>query len=375
MWPDSLLASRALAAPQFFFVLLVATVLMLDAWPLETRADSGAQTGKATESGQGKTDVPAPQPEVAPAGVTQAQLALLREALDGSEQNRLAAFSRLHDKKAEVRNEFPDITDAMIEKSQYSVGVALMSFGRTDEAVAVLIREAWLLSASAQIYLQIAYEKGVASLRPFDPRILRFFRESSAVGVPRSQHALGEILLRGWGVEANAEEGTRLLRKAGFGDSYMVLMREALSRRDMTAVFEHLHAAAERDVALAHYELGIYAQESGDYEKAFTHLSRALELSPQDPATRLELARMYSSGQGVPQDTRRGFEMMKAVADEQHDPKAAAIAQANVGFFYLRGSGVELSPEKAREYLEKAAASGVEGIAEIAAKQLEDIPD
>jgi len=375
MWPDSLLAPRALAAPRFFFVLLIAAVLMLGAWSLEARADSGAPTGKATEPGPGKTDVPGPQPEVAPAGVTQAQLELLREALDGSEQNRLAAFSRLYDKKAEVRSEFPDITDAMIEKSQSSVGVALMSLGRTDEAVAVLIREAWLLSPSAQIYLRIAYKHGIEPLRSFDPRILRFFRESAAVGVPRSQLALGEILLRGWGVEANAEEGTRLLRKADFGDSYMVLMREALDRRDMPAVFRNLHAAAERDVALAHYELGIYAQEAGDQEKAFTHLSRAHELSPQDPATRLELARLYASGQGVPQDTRRGFEMMKAVADEQHDPKAAAIAQVNVGFFYLRGSGVERSPEKAREYLEKAAASGVEGIAEIAAKQLEDIPD
>ena len=166
-----------------------------------------------------------------------------------------------------------------------------------------------------------------------------------------------------------------MLHKADFGDSYMVLMREALDRRDMPAVFENLHAAAERNVALAHYELGIYAQESRAHEKAFAHLSRAHELSPQDPATRLELARMYASGQGVPQDTRRGFEMMKAVADEQLDPKATAIAQVNVGFFYLGGSGVEPSPEKARGYLEKAAASGVEGIAEIAAKQLGELPD
>lgn len=30
--------------------------------------------------------------------------------------------------------------------------------------------------------------------------------------------------------------------------------------------------------------------------------------------------------------------MTTAVADEQHDPKAAAIARANVGFFYLEGS-------------------------------------
>ena len=375
MWPDSLLVPRALAAPRFFFVLLVATVLMLGAWPLEARADSGAQTNKSTEAGPAKTDLPVPQPEVAPAGVTQAQLELLREALAGSEQNRLAAFSRLQDEKAEIQSEFPDITDAMIEKSQSSVGVALMSLGRTDEAVGVLIREAWLLSTSARIYLQIAYKNGITPLRPFDPRILRFFRESAAVGVPRSQHALGEILLRGWGVEANAEEGRRLLRKADFGDSYMVLMREALSRGDMPAVFENLNAAAERDVALAHYELGIYAQEAGDQEKAFAHLSRAHELSPQNPATRLELARMYASGEGVPQDARRGFEMMKAVADEQLDPKAAAIAQVNVGFFYLGGSGVEHSLGKAREYLEKAAASGVEGIAEFAAKELEELSD
>jgi len=67
--------------------------------------------------------------------------------------------------------------------------------------------------------------------------------------------------------------------------------------------------------------------------------------------------------------------MMKALADEQQDPKAAAIAQVNVGFFYLGGSGVERSPEKAREYLERAAASGVEGIAEIAAKELEELSD
>jgi hypothetical protein len=30
--------------------------------------------------------------------------------------------------------------------------------------------------------------------------------------------------------------------------------------------------------------------------------------------------------------------MMKAVSDDQHDPKAAAIARANVGFFYLKRS-------------------------------------
>jgi TPR repeat protein len=83
---------------------------------------------------------------------------------------------------------------------------------------------------------------------------------------------------------------------------------------------------------------------------------------------------MYAHGWGVPRDPLRGFEMTKELADER-DLEATAIAQANVGMFYLEGAGVERSPEKAREYLEKAVSSGVERAAAFAAELLEDIPD
>jgi TPR repeat protein len=72
----------------------------------------------------------------------------------------------------------------------------------------------------------------------------------------------------------------------------------------------------------------------------------------------VEQAAAYVEARGVPTDARRGFAMMKQLADEG-EGATAIQAQWAVGNFYLNGVGTEASYDDALVYLGKAKAGGL----------------
>jgi TPR repeat protein len=259
--------------------------------------------------------------------------------------------------RPELRREFPEVTDAELEAAHGSLGVAFFRRGEHEAALRALIREAWLLSPPAQLLLVILYERPVEGYPRHDPRILAFFREHAALGWPRSRLELGKILLYGWGVPPDPQAGKRLLEDSELPDAAMALAEFHMRREDLAEAERYYAEAARAGDPDAIYELGVFAQERGEDEVAVSHFQNTLAASPDHYPALIELARHYIWGAGVATDEAKAFEMMKHVADTA-EGKPAAIAQANVGLFYLRGTGVDPSEERARVYLEKAVRSG-----------------
>jgi TPR repeat protein len=76
------------------------------------------------------------------------------------------------------------------------------------------------------------------------------------------------------------------------------------------------------------------------------------------PPPPVEHAASYVEARGMPSDARRGFALMKQLADEG-EGAAAVQAQWAVGNFYLNGVGTEPSYADALVYLAKAKAGGL----------------
>lgn len=147
-------------------------------------------------------------------GVTQAFEALgqLRQASHKGSRNKdaQAAAQALRDYRSNLWREFPDVTRA---DEAESIGAALVKVSRAEDAVPVLIREAYVSPETARPILETLYEHGVeGQLPPFDPRILRFFETAAAAGLPGSRVMLAQIYARGLGVPQDAEKAKTLLK-------------------------------------------------------------------------------------------------------------------------------------------------------------------
>lgn len=77
------------------------------------------------------------------------------------------------------------------------------------------------------------------------------------------------------------------------------------------------------------------------------------ESSTNDAAAQYQLARAYLRGEGVPKDSQKAFELMKAAADQGH-----ADAMGGIGYFYSAGIAVPNDPKLALEWFRKGAEKG-----------------
>lgn len=61
---------------------------------------------------------------------------------------------------------------------------------------------------------------------------------------------------------------------------------------------------------------------------------------------------------------KKGFNLMKEVAEKTNDEKAKAISNMNLGIFYMNGVGIERSLSKAKECFSTALKFGYTGARE-----------
>ena len=95
------------------------------------------------------------------------------------------------------------------------------------------------------------------------------------------------------------------------------------------------------------------AVRKGEFDQAAAILKKAAESGSAE--AQYQLASLYRSGRGVPQDDAMAFKWMKAAAEQGHKN-----AQFNLAKMYLAGRGVALDADQARLWLRKAAAQGYE---------------
>ncbi|MGQ0812671.1 MAG: tetratricopeptide repeat protein [Nitrospiraceae bacterium] len=148
-------------------------------------------------------------------GMTQASdaLAQLRQTSASrgarAQKETHAAVQAFADYQNLLWQEFPDFPRAGDEAS---LGVALLKAGQPQQAIPVLIREAYTLNEAAQTYLEKLYEDGAEGQPPYDARILRYFHTTAAEGLPRSRLMLAQIYAKGLGVSPDPVKAKALLK-------------------------------------------------------------------------------------------------------------------------------------------------------------------
>ena len=130
-----------------------------------------------------------------------------------------------------------------------------------------------------------------------------------------------------------------------------------------------MYAAATVTKPDGYYNLGVYAQTDKDYSSAIDYFQKTLALDNEHYPAMLELARMHIEGWGMKKDIPKGVAIMKKVANNASG-RVKAIAETNLGYFYLHGLGVPESKDRARAYLQNAAKAGIDA-AESMLKQID----
>src|SRR5215475_13945609 len=102
------------------------------------------------------------------------------------------------------------------------------------------------------------------------------------------------------------------------------------------------------------------AVRTGNFSQAASLLEKDAKAGL--PEAQYQLASLYRSGRGLPQDDGLAFKWMKASADQGHKK-----AQFNLANMYLAGRGVERDVNHARTLLSKAAAQGHDEAAKLLA--------
>jgi len=144
-----------------------------------------------------------------------------------------------------------------------------------------------------------------------------------------------------------------------FGEN-MLLAQYFIDQNDGEHAIPYLQLAAkENNPDALFYELGVYAQKNKQYSDAVSYFKKTLDLEPDNNFALFKIARMYMHGWGIAKDESTAFQMMKKVADEEDkNYRLRAIAEANVGIYFLRGQGVKQSKVEAEQYLRKAVYNG-----------------
>ena len=175
-------------------------------------------------------------------------------------------------------------------------------------------------SLSARFNLGMAYYNGDGVPRDVD-KAARWFRLAVKQNFSEAQYTLGVLLVEGdEGFAKNQAEGLGLLRLA--------------------AAQGHLAAKEE-----------LYKRGNGTTTQNPT--SSAKPLGPKGNPWKLEEARRYYAGVGVPQDFERAFTLFSSVAREGN-----AEAARFLGLMLLTGRGCEKNATQAEGWLRRASSAG-----------------
>ncbi len=121
-----------------------------------------------------------------------------------------AAAQAFQDFRADLWLDFPDLVPSTDGEG---VGATLLKQGHVQDAVPVLIREAYALGEVSHYLLERLYEEGVEGrLAPYDPRILRYLETTAAEGLTPSRLALARLYAKGLGVPRDPARVKALLK-------------------------------------------------------------------------------------------------------------------------------------------------------------------
>nr|WP_298688266.1 tetratricopeptide repeat protein [uncultured Dongia sp.] len=178
----------------------------------------------------------------------------------------------------------------------------------------------------------------------------------------QAREAFGEALahFNGWrGREHSPSKATELMeRAADLGSSEAMVslgewyLSEALGAPDRGQAKAWFQRAAEADDADGEFNLGMLAEEDGDFVEAALRYQKALDGKHDDGAC--GLARLMLEGNGIPQDIAAALDILELASSEYDSAEADYL----LGVLYGEGKFVEQDRKRAGGQFYMAAHEG-----------------
>jgi TPR repeat protein len=226
----------------------------------------------------------------------------------------------------------------------------------------LLIQEAYLLRAPAQIMLRLIYKYGLENkFVPYDPRILAHYQRVVGDGIPRDQFYLAEMYYYELGVERDVQYARKLVENNSLEDAQELLFAIYYEQEEKELAEEITRQAADNDYSWGAYNYGVLMIEKGNHKEAVEYFHKTLEIDPEYWEAMLNLGQAYIEGWGVEEDPLKGFLFYKNVADDGPEGEKATLIGLHVtGMLYLEGIGISKDSELGIAYLKKSASGGYE---------------
>ena len=155
-------------------------------------------------------------------------------------------------------------------------------------------------------------------------------------------------LLTGVLEEKELDEASRVVAHSNRGIAYSLLNAYALARKDLNSALK-----LNPDHALTMNHLGLLAEQvEKDYGVAADYYERASALGFS--ASRVNLAKLFMSGRGVPQTDEKAFELLQQAALEEY-----AMAYTPLGEMMAEGKGTKRNSRAAVAMFQKSASAGI----------------
>lgn len=213
--------------------------------------------------------------------------------------------------------------------------------------ISELVQHAESGDAKAQFELGRAYEDGKGTPQD-DEHAVEWFRKSAEQGNAQAQNSLGVMYALGRGIQRDKEEAVRWYKKAAKQGLAEALYNVAISYYNGEGVEEDISAA---------YAWMMLAQSKGDPQAAEAVKRIAGELRAGLSVSKFQLARMYETGEEIPQDPARAIDLYRQIAADDHDFRNG-IAQFRLCQMYGNGTGMAKDFAQAKSWCKQAAKQG-----------------
>ncbi|KAL8139717.1 hypothetical protein V2J09_005738 [Rumex salicifolius] len=234
--------------------------------------------------------------------------------------------------KVAVNSFFVSKDSTMIEPVRIHLGMeenkeALRkSRGEDDEDFQILEYQAQKGSALAMYKIGLFYYYGLRGLRRDSSKALSWFVKAVQKGEPKAMEYLGEMYVKGFGVERNYTNAYKWLNLAAKknlysaynGIGYLYVKGYGVDGKNLTRAKELFEKAAEHEDSGGYYNLGVlYLKGIGvkrDVKLATTHFIMAAKAG-QSKAF-FQLAKMFQTGIGLKKNLQTATALYKLVAEK-----------------------------------------------------------
>lgn len=199
------------------------------------------------------------------------------------------------------------------------------SRGEDDEDFQILEYQAQKGNAGAMYKIGVFYYFGLRGLRRDPSKALSWFLKAVEKGEPRSMELLGEIFVRGTGVDRNYTKALEWLTLAAKqqlfsaynGIGYMYVKGYGVEKKNFTKAKEYFEKAAVNEDPGGYYNLGVlYLKGIGvkkDVKLACKYLMMASNAG--QPKAFYQLAKMFHYGVGLKRNLQMATALYKLVAE------------------------------------------------------------